>query len=38
MSKFQQISLVAAIAKELGNQHCNDWPRGGCQSGCAAYK
>ncbi|CDL79749.1 hypothetical protein [Xenorhabdus cabanillasii] len=74
MPKFQQISLVAAIAKELGNQqpgltinqeqlntliaaansicaafeqpepvrdlcdNCNDWPRGGCQPGCAAYK
>ncbi|PHM47110.1 hypothetical protein [Xenorhabdus miraniensis] len=75
MIKIQQISLVAAIAKELGDQQpgitisqaqlntliaaannicaafeqpetparnlcdsCNDWPRGGCQPGCVAYK
>ncbi|WP_340617210.1 hypothetical protein [Xenorhabdus entomophaga] len=75
MSKVQQISLVVAITKELGNQQpgitinqtqlniiiaaanticaafeqpeipernlcdsCNDWPRGGCQPGCVAYK
>ncbi|NHB90774.1 hypothetical protein [Photorhabdus cinerea] len=72
---IKQLSLVAAIAIEISNQHpgttlsqaqlatiiaaannicaafaqpeiperdlcdsCNDWPRGGCHSGCVAYK
>ncbi|MEQ1967386.1 hypothetical protein ABLA30_10230 [Xenorhabdus nematophila] len=72
---IKQLSLVAAIAKELSHQqpgitinqeqlntliaaansicaafeqpktsgrdlcdNCNDWPRGGCHSGCVAYK